>query len=621
MIIKFQQGGASLAPLVSYSPVIPGATQATSTASSTPAATKDKSSDLTDKDLLEMLGKLDGLPSDMSVLTKTLQNFYIDQQYGAVNTSNIATRYLSVLNQMKVANFNKKEYDEAFNIVKSNGGINEVAVNEHGQLFCKNSEGDFKLMTVDQLKNSEDYKALTNSELLYYRAQLPEMAGKNQLLNIVKNGLGMETVTKMIKDAISNLGETQTSNEEYARVKATQLIKGIKDFVEASKDSRGYNETLDSLYKGKKLSKNQAKQAESALLYLWQTLPENAKALLKYKSKDGSNKEGFLLMQQLVTSTLDETSQFDLDLKETPSTSIGKDGSKTSKKNGFEMDPVSLLQNGYGQKQKINIQTGSGGLNSIEVNTVRMPVVDKNGESIGTSATLDDISTSGFSGYLDFENASMGGVMIPTVGFSNIAINGTALYTAYLPVDIQEFQSSGNIKPDIGLLRRLKEAQDIINKENITDKDQINKIYQEKGLPVMFDGEGNVLTNYKKFGIVNATALDKAFNEDVGYEDYITEVSDENVINNTLTILNKGRGDKDRIDFDGKSLIDSIIGTDYDHVYKGTVFIPVNEDHFTSTVGFGNYPTTSEAEIIEAKQQAKTRSDIAQKVYNNPGRL
>lgn len=621
MILKFQQGGASLAPLVSYTPVVLGSTTA-GQATIADTTTKDKGSDLTDKDLLELLKGLDGLPSDMAVLTNTLQNFYIDQQYGAVNTSNIATKYLSVLNQMKVANFNKKEYDEAFNIVKSNGGINEVAINEHGQLFCRNSEGDFKLMTIDQLKNSNDYTALTNSELLYYRAQFPEMAGKNQLLNIVKNGLGIASVTKLIKDAISNLGETQTSNEEYAKVKATQMIKGLKDFVEASKDSGSYNETLDSLYKGKKLSKNQVKQAESAMVYLWKTLPENAKTLLKYKSKDGSEKEGFLLMQQLVASTLDETNQFDLDLEETPSTSKSKDGSTTSKKNGFEMDPVQLLQNGYGQKQTITIQTGSGGNNGIEVTTIRMPIVNKEGKSIGTSATLDDISTSGFSGYLDFENASMGGVMISTVGFNNVAINGTALYTAYLPVDIQEFDRTGHIKPDIDLLRRLKIAQDIINEENITDKDQINKIYQENGLPVMFDGNGDVLTTYRKFGIVNATALDHAFEDtNVGYADYITEVSDENLINNTLTILNKNRGEKDRIDYDGKSLMDSIIGTDYDHIYKGTVFIPVNEDYFTSTAGFGNYPTEAEAKVIDAKQQAQQRQNIAEKTYVNPGKL
>ena len=60
-----------------------------------------------------------------------------------------------------------------------------------------------------------------------------------------------------------------------------------------------------------------------------------------------------------------------------------------------------------------------------------MPIVSKEGKSIGTSATLDDVSTSGFSGYLDLENASMGGAMINTEGFRNIAVNGTMAHYNY----------------------------------------------------------------------------------------------------------------------------------------------------------------------------------------------
>jgi hypothetical protein len=50
---------------------------------------------------------------------------------------------------MKVANFNKKEYDNAFSKVSTNGGLNEYAISDRGQLVCANSEGDFKLLTID----------------------------------------------------------------------------------------------------------------------------------------------------------------------------------------------------------------------------------------------------------------------------------------------------------------------------------------------------------------------------------------------------------------------------------------------------------------------------------------
>nr|DAF44617.1 MAG TPA: hypothetical protein [Podoviridae sp. ct8Lf7] len=118
---------------------------------------------------------------------------------------------------MKEANFNKKEYDDAFQTVSKNGGINELAITDRGQLFCVNSEGDFQLMTLSELKSNSDYNPLTNSELLYYRAQLPQLANNNEFLKVVKNGIGMESVTKMIQDSIGNLGTTSESNEGFAR--------------------------------------------------------------------------------------------------------------------------------------------------------------------------------------------------------------------------------------------------------------------------------------------------------------------------------------------------------------------------------------------------------------------
>lgn len=612
MILKFQSGG--IAPLVSYEPVtVTGGTATTSSGGSS-------SSDLTDEDLLKLLKDLDGLPSDINTLTHSLQNFYIDQQYNPFHsTSNIASRYIGIISQMKNAKFNHEQYKEAQDHVMQNGGINEYAIDEHGRLYCMNNEGDVKLLRPEQLKNNSEYQALTNSELLHYRAH--NLPFKNELLTIVKNGIGMKSVTDIIQEVIGNIGTTSTSRESYAKTKATSMLKGLEDFKRASQESDGsYNPTVENLYKSKLLTKSQAEQAQQAFDYVWNTLPENAKTLLKIKGGTGEEKGAKILIMKLLGSTLDSESSFSLDLEDSPTMSSSKSGSKSGG-NGFEMDPVQLLMNGYGQDQKITIQTGAGGNNGIEVNTVRMPIVSKEGKSIGTNATLDDITTSGFSGYLDFENASMGGTMIPTVGFSNIAVNGTALYTAYLPIDIKEYNNTGNIKPDIAMLGRYKQAQDIIAQQNITDPEQINAIYQEHQLPIMYGPDGDVLTNYIQFGIVNATALESAFNEDVSFDDYLSETTDENIITNTLSIINNGRDSKDKIEHDSKSFWDSILGTDYDHVYKGTVFIPVNNDYFTATAGFGKYPSPMEAQTIEAKQQAAQRQKIASDTYVNPGRL
>ena len=182
MIFKFQQGGGALPPLVSYTPVTVSRGQSAPIEDSK----KEGNSDLTDKDLLEMLKGLDGLPSDMEVITEALQNFYIDQKYSPLsNTSSIASRYMKVLNQMKTANFHRKQYDSAFDIVKANGGINEVAIDERGRFVCANEKGDFKFLTAEQLKSQEEYTPVTNSELLQYRAYDKDTAFNNNILSIV----------------------------------------------------------------------------------------------------------------------------------------------------------------------------------------------------------------------------------------------------------------------------------------------------------------------------------------------------------------------------------------------------------------------------------------------------
>ena len=111
MTLKLQQGGAAIPPLVSYQPVmITGESGAVGATASADSSKSEGGSDLTDKDLLKMMEKLEGLPNDMQAVTEALSNFYIDQQYSPFpNTTNIASRYLQALQMMRTANINRKQ--------------------------------------------------------------------------------------------------------------------------------------------------------------------------------------------------------------------------------------------------------------------------------------------------------------------------------------------------------------------------------------------------------------------------------------------------------------------------------------------------------------------------------
>ena len=626
MIFKFKEGGTWIPPLASYQPVT------VTDEGGLPVATapSSKSSNLTDKDLIEMMSKLDGLPSDMERLTTMLSNFYIDQQHSPYpNTANIASRYLAALTQMRTANFNKKEYDNAFNIIQQNGGINEVAVDERGYLYCMNAERDFKLIRPEDLKNNQGYQPLTNSELLYLRAYNPDQAFNQSIIGVVQNGIGIKTVTDMIKNIISSLGSSETQQQGYVSVPAGKLINGIKELTQAtlkaSQEGIKYDGTSQDLYSYDIIDKNSKNQIDMAMAYILNTLPENAKSLLKTKTRNGSDKEVQQLIEILISSQVDSTQRFSLDLEAGPSKdkiTASKKGESSSSKSAFPgLDPVSLMQAGYGEKQMVTIQTAEGGQNALQIPTVRMPITTKEGKSLGTKATLSDVSESGFAGYLDFENVSMGGTMIPSSGLQDVAVNATALYAGYLPMDVEEYNKTGNIRPDIKMLQRYKEAQAEVKEEQATTPEQINAIYVKHNLPVIYTSNGDVVSTYRKFGIINGTAFDQAFQDNPEFDEYIFETSDQNEIANALSIVQKGRNKEDRLSYDSKSWYNSLGIGDYNHVYKGTIFIPINEDYFTSTAGFGVDITAEQAEAIEAKQQAEPREKAANTYYVNPGKL
>ena len=623
MIFKFQQGGTT-PPFVTYQPVIVSDKRTTATQEEAAAAKVASDSDkgkLTSKDLYTMLKeKLKGLPSDVDAAMWKLQSVEesLNLDFFHDFTSNIENKYLNALQTMNQLSFSREQYDKALDNVKSNGGLNEAAIDQYGKVYMTNGK-DYKLMSPEEAKQS-GWKQMTNQDLLYLRANDPSLSGKDEILNVVNNGIGIDKVTEYIQKCIQGLGASKSEENLYANVNAGTILKGLNDFKQAVAQSGNYDATVQDLYSGKLMTKDSAEQAQQALTYIYRSLPNNMKSLLKTRTKGGTDEEALVMIGQLISSKTSPEKSFDLKLEDTALDHQEKSGKGDKDRysiEGLSMSPVDMLQAGYGQKNEFTIQTAAGASNGIQIPTVQMPITKK-GESIGMTS-LSDIASSDYAGYLDFSNAFMRDVQIPQAGMQNIAIDGTALYTAYLPLDIQYFNETGQKRPDIAMLGRYKQAQEEIKQSGTKDPRQINAIYKNHNLPVMYGPNGDILTNYIKFGIVNGTALDNAFGDEAKVADYLSETTDKNTIANTLNILNKGRGEKNKVEYDEKSWWDSIspVFNDYTHVYKGTIFMPINDDYFTYSAAAGSKPTTAQAEMIEARQQAanKTRN------YVNPGQL
>jgi hypothetical protein len=162
-----------------------------------------------------------------------------------------------------------------------------------------------------------------------------------------------------------------------------------------------------------------------------------------------------------------------------------------------------------------------------------------------------------------------------------------------------------NIMPDIALIDKVNKVNQEIKEKNITDINEINQVYVDAGLPVYLNQDGTVVsTMYRRFGVLNGTAIDNAFGKNFVSSRYLKKIDDEDIINGAISVMNKGRSKEDKIEYDAESFLNfgGLIG-DYDSVYQGTIFIPISNDVFLGIAGSGQNVTSTEAnQLFEAQQ-------------------
>ncbi len=598
MIIKFQQGGNALPPLVSYQPVtVTGGATAIED-----SKTSKKAQDLTDKDLLKMLDKLNGLPSDTSVLIQELQNFYIDQQYSPFpNTSNIASRYLAILGQLNNVNFNHNLYKDALDTVSKNGGINEFAISDRGQLYCVNDQGDFKLLSIEQLKENSEYKPLTNSDLLYYRAQSPTMAGKNDILKVVKNGIGIETVIKQIQEIVKNIGTAEKSQEGYFN-KSGSLLRGLEDFMQAVQSSQGekYNGSIQDLYKYKYLTKDQASQAAQAIEYIWKNLPENARTLLKLKSDDKTSQGAINLIQSLLASQLDSSVRFELDLIDgkTKNSANKKTSSKdsTNLKSSFLLDAMKGIS---GTSTSLTIDRGDGYKMSVN-GTSYAQIKGTDGKPIINTSLQNMLAESGLQSIIsNSRNITFGDQQLSQQQWRNITYNNTGIVSTVLPIN-----EDGTVRLDIIEDYEKADSEIKLLGESAT-QEQVAEIFKNNKLDDLLNSDGTI--NYSKLAPFLVTEGYTTEQNGIKNSDYVKELKNvpDDVISLIQESLAKGTGkDKEVPEIDPYNSLNPFdwFGW-YDKIYKAAIYIPITNNVGAAVTGSGQSLDYDEITQQERKYQ------------------
>lgn len=625
-IIPKMQSGGGMPPFTYYTPVTVPDTSGTVTTGDT-TSTSDGSDttkgQITDKDLMTMIKDIDGLPNDMNNLVESLSNFYTMGNLfydGKINTSRLSNQYLSALRKVKVANFNKEQFDLAQKKAGENGGLSEIAITPTGKLIVQDQEGELKQITSDEYVNNKDkYYALTNSNLLSLRANSPQFAFNNDILSVVENGIGMSAVTSIIDEAIANLGTNSISKEGYSARQESQITKGIEILQEAA--SKGVSLegiSLDGLYKTKLITKDQYQQAQQAVKYIYNMLPSNARTLLEVKSGNVDNpKQGSLdLIANLVMSKTTSDIDFQLDYQD----DLNPDGS--SKKSNTDSTDVksnpllNMIQGIGGEDTSIVMNPGSAYQQSV--NGKSYSAQDMSNSQYITQTSLQDMLVRSGVGNIVSQNGAItfGDQQISVDNLKNIVYRGTGLKRAILPSKVE----NGKVVVDLSLVGEYQAAQSEMEQipENTSDVErnkQLAQILHNHGLDELLDPSTG-LPNPRRFSVFLVTDGYATSKDDVVKKsDYVEEIDADDKLYDDI---NRALSTKDNpYEADAPSWYPGDWFGWYDDVFSGTIYIPISTNQLQGIQGFGDQVKQETAYNQEANYQRAQKWRNAQSTGSN----
>lgn len=598
MIVKLQQGGGMI-PFADYTPMNlpihdPFQKQ--------PAATTEKKGeeDLGIKDLLNLIKDVKGLPNDSAYLAKQINSLLTRASVLPLSTSDIAAAYAQIFLSIQNAEHHKQEYTNAYNEAKAKGALSEVAITDDGMIAVLDIQSKkITAVPIQKARESNKYRPLTNSDLLNLNSQNSKYTFDISLLDIVENGIGSIKIDEYIRNLMMTLGTSELQQQGYSVQDQNEIVAGLNVIKEHAQGM-----PLAGLYKNDIIDKNQIKQANKALRYIYNMLPLNAKTLLQYKT--GSEEKSIELVQAYVEAQMSNTRDFNTDY--VLDLTGKKPGEADTKEQQMNItSPIAFLnRKGYYTNVEINPGT-SFAFNA----TVYKGNITKDNSNLKANASLLDVIGSDFNPILDTDNASFGGIKVNKEQGGLVVIPSSEIQDIELPIQ-QNPAELGLIAPDIVLAKRMEEADNEIRLYNITDKEEINKIYIQHDLPAKYDEQGNLNTlRYARFARISAIVVDDVFNEGQEVDPTVKEIKDKNRRNGIERTIQKI--------YTKYNLNAGIFGLGDDVVYEGYMYMPIKDDTINSLIVTKQYPTVPRMDASQLQYQDYERQKVS--TYTKAGGL
>ena len=615
IIPKLQEGGNVTSLFTTYRPVQTPQVQAPQSVKlsnsdkeslSIKSSSKDEDKEstkgkLTEKDLFEMIKDVDGLPNEMKSIITNLKRTLATESLVGADTGELANTYLSSLYKLKLANQNKKRFDESIKEAKDNGSLGEAAITLSGKLLTTDKNGNIKEISLEQYQeNPKSYQLLTNSNLAWFRKYDSRTAfSKNdEFFEIISNGMGYESFQKLLQQATIALGNYKYEEQGAIEKKALAGLQALQGKSEEEKEKIISSITGNNVKYTLTQDSNE-ENIKTLITYLSRALPERSRVWAALKTGKPEQEAIVSLVGNYLMGNMKQTKSIKIDIP-----SEGKDGKKSGDSSDLDKMQLNTSQrflNGLGVQSTYVLNPGTSRAVQVVANT--MPLTDAEGKPIGTNSTLQDAVSGEYAGILDTTHATMGGHTINSAAFGSIILNDGKISSIDFPCTIKD---NGEIIPNTSpkIIKAKQEAEQLLRSKGVDVRKPedikkywraINAAYKKYGLSDAYNDQGEPTGSWRRFGVVNVTASDKALGmDDMDDNPLLKEITNDSVIDNLIQIT------KDN-EFNKKGFFNSLTGS-YNRFYEGTLWIPLDVNYHASTT---SKMTVGEARSLEEAQQAR----------------
>lgn len=588
-ILKLQQGGEISAPWVGYTPFFqPQQESQQTTSASGRGKSEDAKTDSTQKQIKDIIGQLvgKGLTNEVNYFSQQIGDFFSDSQI--LDQPMSIGQYTSIVSKLNEIQNNKQLFDDAKKIALEKGTLSEAAITYDGNLYAQDRNGN--MIIVNPLKyteNRDDYRVLTNSDLLTLRNNNPAFVFDKTISQTVAGSLSVNDINKEIDSAIKMIQKEDSSSDLYInKARANEFNSELQQLINSKLGTAPDN----NLYKITTDVSTQRGHLNTALTRIWNKLPQHAKNTLIAQSainEKGDPRRNALnsLADLLTYGTYHSEKQSIKDEGEVNSSGRKSSGSGAGL---TEVTPFEIYA-GAVKTKEYSVKIGTK--YSLDTHANISPLVSPDKKLLNNNYISDIISEGGIGALVDPNGASLGtGEVLSDADLSKMLYTNDQVATAWLPY--VKSKENGSKIVDIKALNDLEKADEEIQALNNPTEDQKKIIYDKHNVThLVFKNKPTPqqLEYMTQFLIIPSYIPDSVADKTLA-KSYLKELpkdTREDVQEIYNRVRSKGGNKDSRLSYFTPEK--NLIFAD-ESIYKASLFLPMSDDLIMRSIVGGNSP-------------------------------